>query len=234
MGSCRRRAGERRTSSTREAGIVVLVPKVDGVVELDADLFTAFGVAEAVDDFGLGTRTFIFAAEDDRAAFFYWAAAEERGAVAANAYGPGFFVPGLVRVFTTQPDGDGGNGARAAADALAELRKAQEKIEDAGFHLSLREARVCCGLFGLLRERVCGQCFGSLGAGGDEGFQCVGGIGVEGKISEALVARFNFRDACGKKVFKAEGAAREINGCGGVAGRGGAPSGLLEERCVRR
>ena len=67
--------------------------------------------------------------------------------MAADAYRPGFFVPGLVRVFATKPDRDGGNGARATANALAELREAQEKVQDAGFHLSSREARVFWSLF---------------------------------------------------------------------------------------
>lgn len=80
------------------------IPEVDGVIELDADLFAAFGVAEAVDDLGFGAGTFVFAAEDDGAAFFHGAAAEEGGAVAAGADRPGFFVPGLVRVFTAEPD----------------------------------------------------------------------------------------------------------------------------------
>jgi len=83
---------------------LVQVPEVDRVVELDADLFAAFGVAEAVNDLGFGTGTFVFAAEDYRAAFFYGAAAEERGAVTAYADRPGFFVPSLVRIFAAQPD----------------------------------------------------------------------------------------------------------------------------------
>ena len=94
------------------------VPEIDGVAELDADLFAAFGIAAAVDDLGGGAGTFVFAAEDYRAAFFYRAAAEEGGAVTAGADRPGFFVPGLVRVFAAQPDGDGGIGAGAAADFL--------------------------------------------------------------------------------------------------------------------
>ena len=85
---------------------------------MDADLFAAFGIAEAVDDLGGGAGTFVFAAEDYGAAFFYRAAAEQCGAVTAYAYGPGFFVPGLVWIFAAQPDRDGGHGARAAADVL--------------------------------------------------------------------------------------------------------------------
>src|SRR5271170_3451751 len=108
MGLCRRRAGQRRTDWAREAGILVSVPAIDGVVELDADLFAAFRVAEAVDDLGFGAGAFAFAAE-------------EGGAVAAYADRPGFFVPGLVGVFAAQPDGDGGNGALAAADLVAEM-----------------------------------------------------------------------------------------------------------------
>ena len=99
-------------------GNLVDVPEVDGVVEFDADLFAAFGIAATVDDLGGGAGAFVFAAEDNRAAFFYRAAAEEGGAVTAGGDGPGFFVPGLVRVFATQPDGDGAGGARAAADFL--------------------------------------------------------------------------------------------------------------------
>src|SRR5271156_3945609 len=121
MGLCRRRAGQRRTDWAREAGILVSVPEIDGVVELDADLFAAFRVAEAVDDLGFGAGAFVFAAEDYGAAFFHGAAAEEGGAVAAYADRPGFFVPGLVGVFAAQPDGDGGNSALAAADLLAEM-----------------------------------------------------------------------------------------------------------------
>src|SRR5271156_1741943 len=121
MGLCRRRAGQRRTDWAREAGILVSVPEVDGFVELDADLFAAFGAAEAVDDLGFGAGTFVFTAEDYGAAFFYPAAAEEGGAVAGCAACPGFFVPGLVAGFAAPPEGEGGNGARAAADLLAEM-----------------------------------------------------------------------------------------------------------------
>ncbi len=102
----------------RGAGLLIEVPEVDGVAELDADLFAAFRIPPAVDDLGGGAGAFVFAAEDDRAAFFHWAAAEERGAVAAGADGPGFFVPGLVRIFTAQPNRDGGRDSRAAADLL--------------------------------------------------------------------------------------------------------------------
>ena len=55
---------------------LVQVPEVDRVVELDADLFAAFGIAEAVNDLGLGAGAFVLAAEDDRAAFFYGVAGE--------------------------------------------------------------------------------------------------------------------------------------------------------------
>ena len=71
---------------------------------MDADLFAAFGVADAVDDLGLGAGTFVFAAEDYRAALFHGAAAEEGGAVAADADRPSFLVPGLVRIFAAEPD----------------------------------------------------------------------------------------------------------------------------------
>jgi hypothetical protein len=135
---------------------LISIPEVDGVVELDADLFAAFGVAEAVNDLGLGAGAFVFAAEDYGAAFFHRAAAEEGCAVAAHAYGPGFLVPGLVRVFAAQPDRDGGNSARAAAHALAELREAQEKIENGGLCAGLGEALVRCELLGQLRGRICG------------------------------------------------------------------------------
>jgi len=102
----------------RGAGLLIEVPEVDGVAELDADLFAALGIAPAVDDLGGGAGAFVFAAEDYRAALFHRAAAEERGAMAAGADGPGFFVPGLVRIFTAQPHRDGRRGARAAADLL--------------------------------------------------------------------------------------------------------------------
>ena len=91
----------RRANGARN---LIEIPKVDGVAELDADLFAAFGVAEAVNDLGLGAGAFVFAAEDYRAAFFYWAAAEEGGAVAADADRPSFLVPGLVRIFAAEPD----------------------------------------------------------------------------------------------------------------------------------
>jgi len=86
-----------------------------------------------------------------------------------------------------------------------------------------------CEWFGRRRERVCGQGFGLLGAGGDESFQCFGGGWVEREISQALVAGFDLGDACGEKVCEAEGAAGEVNRGGGGAGRGGAPGGLVEE-----
>jgi len=153
---------------------------------LDSDLFAAFGVAEAVDDLGFGAGTFVFAAENYGAAFFYRAAAEESCAVAAGADSPGFFVPGLVGVFAPEPDWDGGRSARAAADALGELREAQEKIKDSGFGLGWR---------------IPGQLLGLFGARGDEGFQRLGGGWVEGKTSEPLVARFDFGDACGEEML---------------------------------
>ncbi len=102
----------------RGAGLLIEVPEVDGVTELDADLFAACGVAVRVDDLGGGAGAFVFAAEHYCAAFFYRAAAEEGGAVTADADGPRFFVPGLVRIFTAQPHRDGGRDARAAADVL--------------------------------------------------------------------------------------------------------------------
>ena len=85
---------------------------------MDADLLAAFGIAAAVDDLGSGAGAFVFAAEDYGAAFFYGAAAEKGGAVKAGGDGPGFFVPGLVRIFTSQPDRDGGRDAGAAPDLL--------------------------------------------------------------------------------------------------------------------
>jgi hypothetical protein len=102
----------------RGGGVLIEVPEVDGVAELDANLFAACGVAVRVDDLGGGAGAFVFAAEDYCAAFFYRAAAEEGGAVAADADGPRFFVPGLVRVLAAQPHCDGGRDARAAADLL--------------------------------------------------------------------------------------------------------------------
>ena len=106
--------------ATQQAGgrFSVEVPEVDGIAELDADLFAAFGIATAVDDLGGGAGAFVFATEDYGTAFFYGAAAEKGGAVTAGGDGPGFFVPSLVRVFAAEPDGDGAGGARAAADFL--------------------------------------------------------------------------------------------------------------------
>ena len=100
------------------AAVSVQIPEIDGVAEFDADLFAAFGIAAAVDHLGSGAGTFVFAAEDYGAAFFYGAATEEGGAVTAGGDGPGFFVPGLVRVFAAEPDRDGRRDARAAADFL--------------------------------------------------------------------------------------------------------------------
>src|ERR1700690_3694751 len=97
-------------------GLSVEVPEVDGIAELDADLFAAFGIAAAVDDLGGGAGAFVFAAEDYGTPLFHGAAAEQSGAVTAGGDGPGFFVPSLVRVFAAEPDGDGAGGARAASD----------------------------------------------------------------------------------------------------------------------
>jgi hypothetical protein len=69
LASCGRRA-------THDSWDLVEVPEVDGVTELDADLFAAFGIAETVDDLGFGAGTLVFAAEDDGAAFFDGAAAQ--------------------------------------------------------------------------------------------------------------------------------------------------------------
>ena len=199
------------------AGNLIEIPEIDGVAELDADLFAAFGVAEAVNDLGLGTGAFVFAAEDDRAAFFYWAAAKEGGAVAADAYRPGLLVPSLVWIFAAQPDCDGGNAARAAPDVLAKLRDAKKKIQEEGFGVRLGEAGIC------------GEFFGLLGTVRDESFELVCGGGVERKIPEAFVARFQFRYACGEKVFEAQPTSVEVNRGGSVAGGAGATAGLEEQ-----
>ena len=215
--SSNRRAVSGGLARVRAVGSLVQVPEVDGIAELDADLFAAFTVAEAVDDLGLGAGAFVFAAEDDRAAFFYWAAAEEGGAVAADAYRPGLLVPSLVRIFAAQPDRDGGNGARAAADVLGQLRDAKKKIQQAGFGVRLGEA-------GIL-----GEFFGLLGTVRDQSFELVRGGGVERESSEAFVARFQFRYACGEKVFEAQRTAVEVNRGGGVAGGAGATAALEEQ-----
>jgi len=193
------------------------VPEVNGVAELDADLFAAFGVAEAVNDLGLGAGAFVLAAEDYRAAFLDRAAAEEGGAVAADAYRPGLLVPSLVRIFATQPDRDGGNAARAAPDVLGKLRDAKKKIQQAGFGVRLGEAGIC------------GEFFGLLGTVHDESFELVRGGGVERKIPEAFVARFQFRYACGEKVFEAQPTSVEVNRGGSIAGGAGATAGLEEQ-----
>jgi hypothetical protein len=49
----RRQSGDWRSQEPLAAWTFALVPEVDGVVELDADLFAAFGIAEAVDDLSL-------------------------------------------------------------------------------------------------------------------------------------------------------------------------------------
>src|ERR1700689_3492857 len=124
LGSARSRSEEIERAG--RAAVSVQIPEVDGVAELDADLFAAFGIAAAVDDLGGGAGAFVFAAEDHGTAFFYGAAAQEGCAVTAGGDGPGFLMPGLVRVFAAEPDGDGAGGARAAAGFLGELRDAQQ------------------------------------------------------------------------------------------------------------
>ena len=209
------------TLSANGVGNLIEIPEVDGVAELDADLFAAFSVAEAVNDLCLGAGAFVFAAEDYRAAFIYWAAAQEGGAVAADAHRPGLFVPSLVRIFAAQPDRDGGNAARAAAYVLAKLRDAKKKIQQDGFGVRLGEAGIC------------GEFFGLLGTVRDESFELVRGGRVERKIPEAVVARFQFRYACGEKVIEAQRAAVKVNRGDGVAGGAGTVAGLEEQVHVR-
>ena len=77
--------------------------------------------------------------------------------------------------------------------------------------------------------RIRGQVFGLLGAVGQQGPEGFGGDGVEGEISEAFVAGFQFRDAGREKMVEAQLAAVEVNCGGGAAGGACAPGGLEEK-----
>ena len=66
----------RRRYAAHDSWDLIEVPEVDGVAELHADLFAAFGIAETVDDLCFGAGTLVFSTEDDGAAFFNGAAAQ--------------------------------------------------------------------------------------------------------------------------------------------------------------
>ena len=79
-----------------------------------------------------------------------------------------------------------------------------------------------------------GQFFNLLRTISYESLERIGGGGVEREISEAFIARCDFRDAGWQEVLRAEGLAGEVNRRVGFAGRVGAGAGVKEKPYVRR
>ena len=71
--------------------------------QFDADVAAAFGIEARIDHPRFARAAFIAAAKHDGAVDFDGMAANKASAVPAHGGGPGFFFPGMARIFPAQP-----------------------------------------------------------------------------------------------------------------------------------
>ena len=194
------------------------IPEVFAVEELDTDLAAAFGIKAAVNHAGFCAAAAVAAAEDDRAAFLDRMVADQAGAVAADGERPGFLFPGAAGIFAAEPDGDGRGHARAAAETLAELGGAVEKILEAAFEFAV---------FGMV---FVDKLLRLVDAGGEENFKGVDRRGIERLVLKEIAARFELLDADGEEMADANRTGVELDGGSALARGDRAEAGL--ERAV--
>jgi len=194
------------------------VPEVVAAEEFDPDLAAAFGIEAAIDDAGFGAAAAVAAAKDDCAAFFDRVMTDQAGAVAAHGERPGLFFPGAAGIFAAEPDGNGRGDARAAAETLAELGGAVEKILEAAFEFAV---------FGMV---FVDKLLRLVDAGGEENFKGVDRRGIERLVLKEIAARFELLDADGEEMADANRMGVELDGCSALARGDRAEAGL--ERAV--
>lgn len=138
----------------------------------------AFGIETRIDDAGVRTIAFIAATQNDDSIDLNGMTADKTGTVTADGGRPGFFFPGVARVFPAQPYRDRCLKPGTAAQILCQLRGAPENVFEARLRRGINNGAA-------LRERL-----SLLAAFGQKAFQRIERRGIDFLFLEADASGF--------------------------------------------